>query len=121
MTPDEDVTLFLHCHLPAHDKVGMVGKLIVGSGGAPRVAQAQRQAEARLHKGVGVVIAAVPRAGRLIVDHEAIPGFMAAMEMSFQVDAAVLARGLNPGDKIGFTIDAGKSAIVAIDVIEQAK
>ena len=41
VTPDEDVTLFLHCHVPAHDKVGMIGRLIVGKGGAPkRLAQA---------------------------------------------------------------------------------
>ena len=33
VTPDEDVTLFMHCHLPAHDKVGMVGRLVVGRGG----------------------------------------------------------------------------------------
>jgi len=63
----------------------------------------------------------VPRAGRLIVDHEAIPGFMAAMEMSYQVTPPSLLDGLKSGDKIAFTIDAGKSAIVAIDVIVQAK
>jgi len=32
-----------------------------------------------------------------------------------------LLNGLNPGDKIGFTIDAAKSTIVAIEVIEAAK
>ena len=63
----------------------------------------------------------MPRAGRLIVDHEAIPGFMAAMEMSYQVTPPSLLDALKPGDKIAFTIDAGKSAIVAIDVIVQAK
>ena len=46
---------------------------------------------------------------------------MAAMEMSYPVAPASLLNGLNPGDKIGFTIDTGKSAIVAIDVIEAAK
>ena len=122
MTPDEDVTLFLHCHVPAHDKVGMIGKLIVGKGGEPKVVQAQAPAAgARLYKGIGVVIATVPRVGRLIVDHEEITGFMAAMEMSYQVTPPSLLNGINPGDKIGFTIDAGKSTIVAIDVIERAK
>jgi Cu/Ag efflux protein CusF len=79
------------------------------------------QSKARLHKGVGVVVATVPRAGRLIVDHEEIPGYMAAMEMSFQVAPPSLLTGINPGDKISFTIDAGKSAIIAIDVVERAK
>ena len=41
VTPDEDVTLFLHCHVSMHDRVGMVGKLIVGKGGEPKVVQAQ--------------------------------------------------------------------------------
>ena len=123
VTPDEDVTLFLHCHVPMHDKVGMVGKLIVGNGGEPKtVAPAPAPKDApKIFQGVGVVVAAVPRIGRLIVAHEEIKGFMAAMEMSYPVVPPTLLNGLNPGDKIGFTIDAGKSTIVAIEVIEAAK
>jgi FtsP/CotA-like multicopper oxidase with cupredoxin domain/Cu/Ag efflux protein CusF len=126
VTPDEDVTLFLHCHIPAHDKVGMIGKLIVGKGGEPKVAQATTPgsapaAGAASYRGTGIVIAAVPRVGRLIVNHDEIPGFMAAMEMSYPVVPPSLLNGVNPGDKIGFTIDAARSAIVAIDVIEAAK
>jgi Cu/Ag efflux protein CusF len=100
----------------------MLGKLIVGKGGEPAVlAQAPPVADAKLHKAIGVVIATIPRMNRLIVNHEEIKGFMAAMEMSYPVTTPDLLNGLNPGDKIGFTIDAGKSAIVAIDVIEAAK
>jgi len=41
VTPDEDVTLFFHCHVATHDKVGMKGRLVVGKGGEPkRLAQA---------------------------------------------------------------------------------
>ena len=58
---------------------------------------------------------------RLIVNHEEIKGFMAAMEMSYPVAPPELLNRLNPGDKIGFTIDAAKSSIVAIEVIEAAK
>jgi Cu/Ag efflux protein CusF len=43
------------------------------------------------------------------------------MEMSFQVAPPSLLKGINAGDKISFTIHAGKSAIIAIDVIERAK
>jgi len=122
VTPDEDVTLFLHCHVPIHDKVGMIGKLIVGKGGEPKVTLAQAPAaDGKSYKGVGVVIATIPRMNRLIVNHEEIKGFMAAMEMSYPVAPPELLNGLNPGDKIGFTIDAGKSSIVAIEVIETAK
>ena len=59
--------------------------------------------------------------GRLIVDHEEIKGFMAAMEMSYPVANPALLDGLNPGDRIGFTVDPAASRIVGIDVIERAK
>ena len=123
VTPDEDVTLFFQCHVPAHDKVGMSGSLIVGKGGAPRLAQAATPpgGQASTVQGVGVVIAAVPRVGRLIVNHEEIKGFMAAMEMSYPVTPPSLLSDLNPGDKIGFTIDPKKSVITAIEVIERAR
>jgi Cu/Ag efflux protein CusF len=122
VTPDEDVTLTFHCHVPMHDKVGMIGKLVVGKGGAPRrVAQAALAATPTLHRGTGVVVATAPRVGRLIVNHEEIKGYMAAMEMSFAVTPTSLLSGLNPGDRIDFTIDAAKSAIVGIEVTERAK
>jgi Cu/Ag efflux protein CusF len=121
VTPDEDVTLFLHCHVPIHDKVGMIGKLVVGKGGEPKVLAQAPAAESKTYKGIGMVIATIPRMNRLIVNHEEIRGFMAAMEMSYPVTPPDLLNGLNPGDKIGFTIDAGKSTIVAIEVIEAAK
>ena len=68
----------------------------------------------RFFEGVGVVIALEPGKSRLVVDHEEIKNFMAAMEMSYLVSRAALLRGLNPGDKIRFTIDAEKRAIVDI-------
>ena len=99
----------------------MIGKLIVGKGGEPKVQAQAPAAESKTYKGIGMVIATIPRMNRLIVNHEEIKGFMAAMEMSYPVAPPTLLNRLNPGDKIGFTIDAGKSTIVAIDVIEAAK
>lgn len=123
VTPDEDVTLLLHCHLAAHDKVGMLGTLVVGKGGqlkmftsTPPPAEGQRS-----FRGVGVVIATVPRAGRLIVNHEEIRGYMTAMEMSFSVASPALLNGLNAGDRIEFTIDVARSAVTAIEVIQSAR
>lgn len=122
VTPDEDITLFFHCHVPGHDRVGMAGRIVVGKGGEPlRLAQAQPEVEATTVHGVGVVIAAVPRAGRLIVDHEEIKGYMSAMEMSYPVAQPALLDGLNPGDRVGFTIDRAKSTIVALEVLERAR
>jgi Cu/Ag efflux protein CusF len=121
VAPDEDVTLFMHCHVPAHDRVGMTGSIIVGKGGVKVAQAAAPEGAAKSHAGVGVVIAAVPRAGRLIVNHEEIKGFMGPMEMSYPVTPPTLLDGLNPGDKIGFTIDPARSTIVAIEVLERAR
>jgi Cu/Ag efflux protein CusF len=105
-----------------HDRVGMIGKLVVGAGGEPkRIAQAAAANAPALHRGTGVVIATTPRVGRLIVNHEEIKGYMAAMEMSFPVTPPSLLDDLKPGDRIDFTIDAAKSAIIAIEVKEKAK
>lgn len=46
---------------------------------------------------------------------------MAAMEMSFPVAPTSLLNRVNPGDRIRFTIDAGKSAITALDVMQAAR
>lgn len=121
VTPDADITLPFHCHVPAHDKAGMVGELIVGEGGAPASAPVVAAGVGRLLDGVGVVIVTVPRMGRLVVDHEAIEGFMGPMEMSYPVADAALLQGLSPGDKIRFKIDPGSSTIRGIEVTDHAK
>ena len=59
----------------------------------------------------------LPRKGRLVVDHEEIPDFMAAMEMSYLVNPTSLLQTINPGDKVRFTIDADKRAIVDVVTI----
>lgn len=35
VAPDEDVTLKLHCHVPGHERAGMLGTVTVGRGGGP--------------------------------------------------------------------------------------
>jgi Cu/Ag efflux protein CusF/uncharacterized cupredoxin-like copper-binding protein len=120
ISPDADVTLSFHCHVAAHDKVGMTGEIVVGRGGqpAPQAQIIQAQASASVEGvGVGVVIATIPRSNRLIVDHEEIKGFMAAMEMSYPVVDPGLLDGLQPGDRIGFTIDRANNRITAIKIL----
>jgi FtsP/CotA-like multicopper oxidase with cupredoxin domain len=124
VTPDEDISLVVHCHVPAHDKVGMIGTLVVGKGSTvARMAQAQppSQSQPATYTGVGAVVATIPRLNRLIVDHEEIPGFMAAMEMSYGVTVPGLLDGLVPGDRIRFTLDARIAQIIAIEVLSRAK
>ncbi len=115
VTPDEDVTLEFHCHVPTHEQMGMLGELIVGKGGKPPARKAPPPGTARLFDGIGRVVAVEPRRNRLVLTHGAIKGFMAPMaEMSFMFTPETLLKGIEPGDKVRFTIDADKRAIVDI-------
>ena len=119
VTPDQDITLEFHCHVETHEKMGMHGTLVVGKGGEPPTHEAPAVVAKRLYEGIGVVIAVLPRKSRVIVDHEEIEDFMAAMEMSYMVSPATLLQGIAPGDKVRFTIDADKRAIVGIVSVVQ--
>ena len=115
VTPDEDITLEFHCHVATHEPLGMVGELIVGKGGKPPARVAPPPGTARLFEGIGDVLAVEPRNNRLVLTHGEIKGFMAAMvEMSFMVTPATLLKGIEPGDKVRFTIDADKRAIIDV-------
>ncbi len=115
VTPDEDVTLEFHCHVATHEQFGMVGELIVGNGGKAPTREAPPPGTARLFEGLGSVVAVERRENRLVLSHGEIKGFMAAMaEMSFMVTPATLLKGIEPGDKVRFTIDADKRAIVDV-------
>lgn len=65
--------------------------------------------------GEGQVVATVPNASQLVVDHEEIKGFMEAMTMGYRIDPPSLLAGLKPGDKIRFTIDVQKRMITEIE------
>ncbi len=114
VTPDKDVTLKFHCHVPVHERLGMAGEIIVGEGGAPAPRAVVAKQTEDLYEGTGVVVAANIRESRLVVDHEEIKNFMAPMVMSYVVSPTSLLKGLKPGAKIRFKIDANKRAIVDI-------
>ncbi len=116
VTPDEDVTLEFHCHVATHEEMGMHGRLVVGKGGEPAVHEAPPAEAKRLYQGVGVIIAVLPRKSRIVVDHEEIKDFMAAMEMSYMVTPATLLERVKPGDKVRFTIDADERVIIDVAV-----
>jgi len=68
--------------------------------------------------GDGKVIALVTGSHQIVVDHEEIKGFMDAMTMGYNVNSPSLLKGLNPGDKIRFTIDTEKRAITKIEKLK---
>ena len=65
--------------------------------------------------GEGKVVATVPNASQIVVDHAEIKGFMEAMTMGYRVDPPSLLEGLKFGDKVRFTIDVPKKAIIKIE------
>jgi len=65
--------------------------------------------------GEGEVVATVPNASQIVVEHGEIKGFMEAMTMGYRVDPVSLLAGLKPGDKVRFTIDVERRAIVKIE------
>jgi len=112
VTPDKDITLEFHCHVETHEKMGMHGQLIVGKGGAYKVEEVE--ARKQFYEGIGILMNVDLRRGRVVLDHEEITGFMAPMVMGYLVTPASLLQGLKKGDKVRFTIDAKKRAIVRI-------
>ena len=68
--------------------------------------------------GEGEVITTVPNASQIVVEHGEIKGFMEAMTMGYRVDPASLLAGLKQGDKVRFTIDVQRRAIIGIDKLQ---
>ena len=68
--------------------------------------------------GEGEVIATVPNASQIVVEHGEIKGFMEAMTMGYRVDPASLLAALRPGDKVRFTIDVQRRAIIGIEKLQ---
>jgi Cu/Ag efflux protein CusF len=65
--------------------------------------------------GEGEVVATVPNANQIVVEHGEITGFMEAMTMGYRIDPPSLLAGLKPGDQVRFTIDVGRRAIIGIE------
>jgi Cu/Ag efflux protein CusF len=65
--------------------------------------------------GEGEVIATVPGASQIVLEHGEIPGFMEAMTMGYRLDPPSLLDRLKPGDTVRFTIDVRRRAIIGIE------
>jgi Cu/Ag efflux protein CusF len=68
--------------------------------------------------GEGEVVATRPAASEIVVDHAEIKGFMDAMTMGYRIDPPSLLTTVKPGDRIRFTIDVERRAIVHIETLK---
>ncbi len=87
----------------------------------PETTRGDRSAQAAAQEmvvGDGKVLTTVPNAGQIVVEHGEIKGFMEAMTMGYRVDPPSLMEGLKFGDKIRFTIDVQKKAIIKIEMMK---
>ncbi|HXG53467.1 MAG TPA: copper-binding protein [candidate division Zixibacteria bacterium] len=82
---------------------------------AGEVVHPAAQGEPKTVVGEGKVIATVPNASQIVVEHGEIKGFMEAMTMGYRVDPPSLLEGLKFGDRVRFTIDVPKKAIIKIE------
>jgi Cu/Ag efflux protein CusF len=69
--------------------------------------------------GEGKVVATVPNANQVVVEHGEIKDFMGPMTMGYQIDSPSLLEGLKSGDRIRFTIDVQTKSIVKIEKLSQ--
>lgn len=65
--------------------------------------------------GEGEVVATTPASGQIVIEHGKIEGFMDAMTMGYRADPPSLLATVRPGEKIRFTIDVDRRAIVHIE------
>lgn len=72
-------------------------------------------AAAKTVVGEGEVVATKPASGQIVLDHGEIKGFMEAMTMGYRIDPPSLLATVKPGDKIRFTIDVDRRAIVHVE------
>lgn len=68
--------------------------------------------------GEGEVVATTPASSQIVVDHGEIKGFMEAMTMGYRIDPPSLLATVKPGDKVRFTIDVDRRAIVHIEKLK---
>lgn len=71
------------------------------------------------HSATGILKAASSDRRTLTIAHDAIPGYMGAMTMSFELGAASQADGLAVGDRVRFTFTATDDGRRVISKIEK--
>lgn len=92
-------------------------------GGAQSLAQPLGQSSTdrpRYFCGKGEVISVDEDKGGVTIKHQRIEGFMEAMTMHFKTEHAEVARGIEPGDSVRFTLKdtSEKTRLIYVEKIE---
>lgn len=77
---------------------------------------ANTSGDKQTYKAIGVIKKIDPESGKVTIDHEDIPGYMAAMEMNERVGDKSLLNNLKAGDKVDFEIERTGSKIVVTKI-----
>lgn len=117
IAPNRDITMAFHCHTSQHEKHGMSGWLIVGSGGMPADGDASAE---KTFEGEGTVVAVKPRQGMVVIAHDEIAGLMGAMTMAFKTSSADQIQTAKPGKRVRFTLDAMGRTLRGVTAIDES-
>lgn len=72
------------------------------------------------YRAEGVVLAVDPNAQTVTISHRAIPGYMEAMAMPFEVRNSTQLSGLRPGARVNFTLNVGRTHSDVSGIRQQA-
>ena len=81
--------------------------------GTPKSPQA---AEVRTFSGTGVIRSINLKEGWFEIDHEEIPGFMAAMQMQWSVKDRSMLKSVSVGDRVDFTVEDNNGSEVITEL-----
>jgi Cu(I)/Ag(I) efflux system membrane fusion protein len=91
--------------LHAGDSVVLSGQFLIDSEASLSATVARLDGTAMVHKGRGEVVEIDPQAGRVEIDHEAMPSLQwPAMKMGFRVHDKGELAALKPGDRVEFEL-----------------
>jgi len=92
------------------------------SGSMARMPEMAPSAGAGLNlvQGTAAVVSVLAAKRQIVVDGDAIPGYMAAMTMIYRVASPEVLHGLKPRDKISLAVDVSNNTVVDIKLLRAA-
>jgi Cu/Ag efflux protein CusF/uncharacterized cupredoxin-like copper-binding protein len=108
---------------------GPIARMAEGAGAAPKPSGSMARmpemapsagAGLNLVQGTAAVVSVLAAKRQIVVDGDAIPGYMAAMTMIYRVASPEVLHGLKPRDKISLAVDVSNNTVVDIKLLRAA-